>query len=237
MPTTTARTLTRLAAAILLPCYLAGAGAGATAEPDQYPIWWSPALELESLDSIDERRRKRFWPERHDGVRVYKAGDTSTEPAEIENCWTLEQLPNDGYSTPIENDNRFIESLSRMCTVLDMLENATAAKVSHVSDFVMTAEALDYLPAMVNISPGCDLLCRQYPANERRIPLSRFEAEFNVETKVISELKVEGKTNGGFTTSKSSRARTSAAMGWRICWWRLGLIRYRAPGARWPSIC
>ena len=33
------------------------------AEAEQYPIWWSPSLELESLDRIDERRRKRFWPE------------------------------------------------------------------------------------------------------------------------------------------------------------------------------
>ena len=197
MFTTTSRTLTRLAAAILLPYYLACAGSAA-AETEQYPIWWSPALELESLDSIDERRRKRFWPERHDGVRVYKDGDRSTAPAEIDDCWTLEQLPREGYSTPIENDIRFIESLSRMCTALDMLEIAAAAKVSHVSNFVMTAEALDYLPAMVSISPGCDWLCRQYQANERRIPLSRFEAEFDVKPKVLSELKIERWTDWWF---------------------------------------
>ncbi len=193
---TTLSTLTRLAAAILLPCHLANAVEAAEAE--RYPIWWSPALELESLDKIDERRRKRFWPERHEGVPVYKDGDTSTEPAEIENCWTLEQLPREGYVTPNENDNRFIKGLSRMCTALDMLESAAAAKVSYVSDFVMTAEALDYLPAMVNIAPGCDWLCRQYQANERRIPLSRFEAEFDVKPKVLSELKLEGWTDWRF---------------------------------------
>ena len=93
---TTAQTLARLAAAILLPCLLACATA---AETVQYPIWWSPALELESLDKIDERRKKRFWPEEYEGMHVYKDGDRSTEPAEIEDCATLEQLSNEGYYT------------------------------------------------------------------------------------------------------------------------------------------
>ena len=51
---------------------------------------------------------------------------------------------------------------------------------------------------MVNISPGRDWLCRQYRANERRIPLSRFEAERNVQLKVLNDFKIEGRIEWWF---------------------------------------
>lgn len=191
MPMTTAQTLARLAAAILLPCLLACATA---AETVQYPIWWSPALELESLDKIDERRKKRFWPEEYEGMHVYKDGDRSTEPAEIEDCATLGQLSNEGYYTLINNENKIIGNLWNSCTILDLLESARPAKASFVRDFVMTAEALDYLPAMMDMAPSCDWLCRQYRANERRISLRRFEAETDIELNVLSDFKIEARS-------------------------------------------
>ena len=197
MFTTTSRTLTRLAAAILLPYYLACAGSASAAEMEKYPIWWSPALELESLDKIDERRRKRFWPKQYEGIHVYKDGDRSTVPAEIDDCENLEQLANEDYCTLINNTNKILMNLGAICTTLDMLEGAKTAEVSFVRDFTMTTEALDYLPAMVDVAPNCDWLCRQYRANERRISLSRFEAEFDIELKALSELKIEARSEIG----------------------------------------
>ena len=193
---TTPSTLTRLAAAILLPCHLASAAAAAEAE--KYPIWWSPTLELESLDKIDERRRKRFWPEEYEGMDVFKDGDSKAKSAVVENCVSLDRLLNEGFYPPFSRGSQIAMSLSATCTTLDMLESARAAEVSFVRDFVMTAEALDYLPAMVNIAPGYDWMCRQYRANERRIPLSRFEAERNVQLKVLNDFKIEGRIEWWF---------------------------------------
>ncbi len=32
------------------------------AEDGPYPVWWSPALELDSLDAIDARLAREIWP-------------------------------------------------------------------------------------------------------------------------------------------------------------------------------
>ncbi len=127
-------------------------------------------------------------------MHVYKDGDRSTEPAEIEACATLGQLSNEGYYTLINNENKIIGNLWNSCTILDLLESARPAKASFVRDFVMTAEALDYLPAMMDMAPSCDWLCRQYRANQRRISLRRFEAETDIELKVLSDLKIEARS-------------------------------------------
>ena len=193
---TTPSTLTRLAAAILLACHFARAAAAA--ETEKYPIWWSPTLELESLDEIDERRLKRFWPEEYEGMDVFKDGDSKAESAVVENCVSLDRLLNEGFYPLYSLGSQIAMSLSATCTALDMLESARPAKDSFVRDFVMTEEALDYLPAMVNIAPNYDWMCRQYRANERRIPLSRFEAERNVQPKVLNDFKIEGRIEWWF---------------------------------------
>jgi len=103
---TTLSTLTRLAAAILLPCHLAAAAATA-AEPEIYPVLWSASLGLESLDGIDERLNRPFWPH-EDGLRIYKEVEGNYwRQAMATDCFELLELSADGYYG-LDNESMYL---------------------------------------------------------------------------------------------------------------------------------
>ncbi len=74
----------RVGLAVLWASLAFGKGAVAATEPDAeppYPIWWSPVLELDSLEAIDARLHRALWPGDDEGMTLYKQeGDTAGRP-------------------------------------------------------------------------------------------------------------------------------------------------------------
>jgi len=72
-----------------------GNGLAAADEPGSkppYPVWWSPVLELDSLEGIDARLRRALWPGNDEGMTVYKPeGDTRLE-VQAKSCNELKRL-------------------------------------------------------------------------------------------------------------------------------------------------
>jgi hypothetical protein len=44
----------------------------APAEEPPYPVWWSPVLELDSVEGIDARLHRALWPGDDEGMTLYK---------------------------------------------------------------------------------------------------------------------------------------------------------------------
>ena len=84
------------AAALALGC----AGAGRAAEEGPYPIWWSPLLELESLDRIDARLDRETWPGANDFM-VYKEVGGERVGAIMDTCAKTIELSDAGYYAPV----------------------------------------------------------------------------------------------------------------------------------------
>jgi hypothetical protein len=180
-------------------------GLSATAAEDgPYPVWWSPALELECLDAIDARLERALWTHESDGMPLIKSeGDTRIE-VWANSCNDLERLIEEGHSAAGSHDYWVQQYQLAVCRAIEMMRRAKPAKRSFLRDFVLNEDSIDYLPAMVDISPSCDMLCRQRVANERRIPLSAFEPVFRVT--VTSDEEIEIRTIG-FETDLTILAR------------------------------
>jgi len=64
----------------------------APADEPPYPVWWSPVLELDSLEGIDARLRRALWPGNDEGMTLYKPeGDTRLE-VQAKSCNELKRL-------------------------------------------------------------------------------------------------------------------------------------------------
>ena len=153
-----------------LPCTLGQA----FADEPPYPVWWSPVLELESLDAVDARLERSFRPDDPKGVPLIRSeGDTFAE-IWAANCIELETLIEQGYESVGGPGHWLKQYQQSLCYVIEMLKTALPAKQSFLQDFELDVETVNYLPAMVYLSPSCDMLCREAVANDRRIPLQRF---------------------------------------------------------------
>ena len=74
---------------------LTGAGAASADEPP-YPVWWSPVLELESLDAIDARLKRAFSSNDPAGLRLTKTEADTTIEVWASNCSALAMLTEAG---------------------------------------------------------------------------------------------------------------------------------------------
>lgn len=160
-------------------------------EDAPYPIWWSPELELESLDEIDERLERPLWPN-EEGFRVF-VGIGSNRRTEIaKSCADIRRLEKEG-SGAIESPDIYLWLTHyRRCSPIERFTDAKPAVESYVANFVLSADALDYLPAMLQGSPACEDLCRLYDANHNRFPLARYlRPPINVEVTSPYEMIVE----------------------------------------------
>jgi hypothetical protein len=146
----------------------------ASADDGPFPVWWSPVLELDSLDQIDARLEREIWPDDPEGMPLYQyEGDTRLEVWAI-NCKELKRRSEEGYYGAGSHDRWVQKYHLSQCKAIEMLRSAAPASRSFVQDFTYDLESVNYLPAMVDLSPSCDFVCREVVANERRIPLSRF---------------------------------------------------------------
>lgn len=156
-----------------------------------YPIWWSPSLELESLDRIDERLQRKFWPDDEEGMPVYKGEWPGDDQVFVESCASYQELKKQGYYARFNQDSQVLLFHSATCRAIEMLAEAKPSKTSYVRSLALNADAFEVLPAMVNLAASCDFLCRQYLANERRIPWGRFEVSQLVSVEVIHDNRMK----------------------------------------------
>ena len=187
-----------VAAALGVPLLLFP-GATPQAEEGTYSVWWSPSLELESLDEIDKRLARKLWL--HGGeIDVSKGGYRTGKKKVIDTCISAIELSKKGYQGLNNPSHKVLLFQLARCRAIELLKKARPAKRSYVMDFVLDHNAVDDLPAMVEVGPGCDWLCRQGMANEKRIPWGQFVDIVSVD--MISGHEIEVLTLGWSTTVK-----------------------------------
>ena len=165
------------------------AGSGAE-EPGTYPIWWSPKLELESLNRIDERLNRNLWPG-SPGLNVYKESGSTRVWASMDTCADTIRLTEEGYQTEDYSQLKLRLRLLAECRAIEMLKQARPAKTSYASNFVLDRDAVNYLPPMTSMSPSCEGKCWQYTANQKRIPWGAVGTFLRIDVKSEVEMIVE----------------------------------------------
>ena len=179
-----------MAAGAAAALMLGAAGGALPTEEGTYPIWWSPSLELDSLDKIDERLERKLWPH-GDGIDVYKEEYDTREEKIADTCLSAIDLRQQGYYGRGNNNHKLLLYHLAKCRAIEMLKKARPAKKSHVRNFVLDRTAVDYLPAMVSIAPSCCGRCWQFAANERRIPWIKVDTILSINVESSREIIVE----------------------------------------------
>ncbi len=151
------------------------AGPALAAEDGPYPVWWSDELELESLDRVEERLRRDLWPDIPEGLKLYKKQGDGHVTAQAQNCESLIRLSEEGYYGGGSPDIFVQYYQLSVCQAVALLGQAKPARVSYLRDFVLSKDAVNYLPAMVNIYASCTFVCRAFNANKRGVPLAKFD--------------------------------------------------------------
>ena len=122
---------------------LAGAGTVRAAEEGPYPIWWSPALELESLDDIDARLDRELYPGASD-FKIYGWDGDDPIPAVMDTCAKTIELSEAGYQAPYNHSFKAQWSFLAWCRAIDLLKSAKPANQSYVRDFRLDRGAVNY---------------------------------------------------------------------------------------------
>ena len=164
----------RLVILVLVGLTLGLPAAAAEGESGPYPIWWSPALELDSLDQIDARLQRPLWPDRPDsGFAVTVIEDNAEREDFAGNCADMLRIERE-----IEHEYELRLSLwdqyswryqAVRCRVLEHLKQAAPAQESFVNDYVLNKAAIDVLPARIDQGFQCEEKCRLYEANKERV--------------------------------------------------------------------
>ena len=159
----------RLVILVLVGVALGLPAAAAEGESGPYPIWWSPALELDSLDRIDARLQRPLWPDDPGwGLKAIVLDESFTPQREefAQSCadmLRMERLveefadPRDLYT--------WIHHSAR-CRALEHLREAAPARRSFVRDFVLNEAAIDVLPVMLEPGSACSWFCILYELND-----------------------------------------------------------------------
>ncbi len=162
-----------LSTSMLAGALALGLSGPASADEGPYPVWWSPVLELESLDAIEARLAREMWKGDFEGMRLIKSdGDTLTEVRAV-NCVDLERFVEKGYEGRGSHGYWLRQYQQAVCGAIALLKQAAPARESFLRDFQLDVETVNYLPAIVYLSPSCYLMCWDDAANELRVPLSR----------------------------------------------------------------
>jgi hypothetical protein len=161
------------AAAVIAALWL-GLSAPAPADEPPYPVWWSPVLELDSIEGIDARLERTFWPGIDEGMPLIKTEAGSISEVWAVNCIELKRSIEDGFHGAGSNDRAVVQYHVSVCRAMELLKRVAPARKSFIRNFAFDLTTVEILPAMVDLSPSCDFICREVVANDRRIPLSRF---------------------------------------------------------------
>ena len=155
-----------------------------------YPVWWSPVLELDSLDDIDARLERHIWRGNDEGLPLAKWDGETREEASAVNCMELGRLVAAGFNGIGSNGVGVQMYTQALCRAIEAMRRARPGETSYLREFELDEKAIHLLPAMVDISPSCDYQCRQWVANERRIPLSMFEPVIRVTVKSDEQIRI-----------------------------------------------
>ena len=204
------RNIVRVAACAAVVALLIWIGAP-VAEEERYPVRViAPWLELESSDnaaivarfdqplqSSDSKLPPIEYVKFRDDWRTSELpfADRIVDRVQPTTCTELNALVDAGYvpwGDPIYLDD---------CTQLTLLRRARPARESYVRDFVMSAEAVDFLPAMLDTSARFDRRCQAYIANQRGVPWSVFDKIVEIQvgndnTMLVSTEHRDGRTEG-----------------------------------------
>ena len=139
-------------------------------EDEPYSIWWSPELELESLDQIDERLSRPFLPN-GEGLYMFRQDGNQALERHAPNCTALKELSEQGYRGA-GSTGRYAQAYhTAECEALRYLKEARPAEKSYLAGFIFNRESFQLLPDMVSFGPSCESACREYYANEARHPM------------------------------------------------------------------
>ncbi len=126
----------------------------AEAEGPPYPVWWSHGFELESLDQVDARLRRKIWPGMDLSIGLYKGSYDNYVEAEAKTCVELEALTRAGYGLP---EGRLHYSQMRhllRCRAIALLGTVQPARKSFLRDFVISQESSRDLLRAVELVAG-----------------------------------------------------------------------------------
>jgi hypothetical protein len=181
-----------LAAAALVALALVRAGASGAAEEGPYPIWWSPLLELESLDGIDARLDRETWPGANDFM-VYKEVGGERIGAIMDTCAKTIELSDGAYEAPGNNNHQIQLRATAWCRTIAAIKHAQPAKQSFVRNFKLDQSALNVLPIIAHIGPSCYGQCWNLAGNEKKISWKHLRDYYTVEESGKNEIKVGDK--------------------------------------------
>ena len=187
--------------AALLALTLAYGPAALAGEVAPYPIWWSPELELESLDLIDWQlqwefpRGQQFHLVTYGLERVYT--DELIDPLKpelgfnwdikridikeqwIDSCVSLIEWTDKGFEIDHESPY-WVHALnmhalhSVKCYALQALKQAKPAVTSYVRKFAFDENAMDYIPPMIGMGWDCKGLIMFTRANRDGVSWREF---------------------------------------------------------------
>ena len=188
----------RLMILVLVGMALVSPAATAEGESGPYPIWWSPALELESLDQIEAFMGARFPV--HNWFAVGEK-DSFRSDTLVDNCRTLIRFTDRDYESVLTHETH--KKMGVRCYALAALAKATPAGESYLRGFVLDEKAINVLPVMVGrAASGCDDAEEYLAANRDGVPWGIFLYQAGVgdqirELRVIDENRLD--VAGGFS--------------------------------------
>jgi hypothetical protein len=168
---------------------LAGRGPALAADEGPYPVWWSPVLELDSLDHVEQRLDRRLWKDDDLGLEMKVHVDGRRLSAYANSCRMLEKLLAEGFYAATGQGYKSQLWHIAKCSAIELLGQAKPARTSFVRDFVLNADVLYSMPAPPD-GPSCYAMCRQLYANDRGVPWSAFDTVDRVEVEDENTIKV-----------------------------------------------
>ena len=162
--------------------------AARTAAAEEFPVWWSPRLEVESLDKIDARLSRKFHI--HGRVEADRKHNGVRETAVMDSCTTTRRLSDAGFQGLGPTSGLQLAILAK-CQAIELLADIRPAERSFVQNFVLDETAIPFLPIMFNAFSQCRTLLEQQDLNADHVPL--------IESEDVREIEaVEALSDGRF---------------------------------------
>lgn len=174
-----------LAAAV----FAAWPGSALAADDGPYPIWWSPVLELDSLDNVEQRLDRRLWKDDNLGLEMEVQIDGRRLSAYANSCRMLKKLLAEGFYAATGQGYKSQQWFLAQCRAIELLGQAKPARRSFVHDFTLDAEIVNSIPPPPDGRP-CDFRCKQLYANDKGVPWSAFAAIDRVEVEGEHKIKI-----------------------------------------------
>ena len=147
----------------------------APAAAEEFPVWWSPALGIESLEEIDAMLDSPFAREEVSNVFRNTIADDKVIHDEdyAVDCRSHVLLVRTRF-IPYRPGDEF-DRIGMHCFILDALSQAQPAKVSYVQDFELTPAALDILPPLMRPFAECGYRNQALIANRDGVAWTDFD--------------------------------------------------------------